>query len=736
MSSFFSELRRRNVVKVAVAYAVVGWILVEVASVVLPTFKTPEWVMQTLTFLVVLGFPLALVFAWAFELTPEGLKREKDVDRSKSVTHETGKKLNYAITALLSVAVIFLVLDNYVWVDDESPAEVAQTAEREGSSNRKSIAVLPFSNRSADEENAEFFSAGIHDDLLTLLSAVRELKVISRTSVEKYKGTSKTIREIAHDLDVANIVEGGVQRAGDRVRINVQLIDASTDEHLWAQTYDRELTAGNIFDIQSEIAGTIATALQATLTPQEQSRLASVPTENFEAYEAYMLGKQRMARRTAASLREALRYYQRAVELDPGYALAHVGIADTYNLMGQYAGLTPRESFQSALPAVMRAIELNDQLGEVWTSLGGIRAFRAGDWAAAREAFDRAFDLSPNYPVLLHWYGLTERFFIGDPERGLELYMRAVELDPLSPIIQGNVAGALVELGRFEEAKDRAETMLQVDPEFAYGYFHIGFVNWYVNGNLAEAIRWNHRSIELNPRNMPTMGQRALMHLDVDDPAATEEWIRRMQEIDPDQFWPIYALARLHYYRGETDQAQPYAYRAVNQWPPFWFDISLPCYPELVDGDYPAYVDRISRQFPDLVSDADVSMNMVNFHHAINLAHVYLKTAREDEGNRLLDKAESYIRSRPRLGWSGYQTSDAEILAIRGRTDEALNALESLVEAGWRANWRFLLENNPNLESIKDELRFKAVIAKLEADVAEQRSKIRLKAEGEASPES
>ena len=157
MSSFYRELKRRNVVKVAIAYAVVGWILVEVASVVLPTFKTPDWVMQTLTFLVVLGFPLALVFAWAFELTPEGLKREKDVDRSKSVTHETGKKLNYAITALLSVAVIFLVLDNYVWVDDESPVEVTQSAEQAGPSNRKSIAVLPFSNRSADEENAEFF---------------------------------------------------------------------------------------------------------------------------------------------------------------------------------------------------------------------------------------------------------------------------------------------------------------------------------------------------------------------------------------------------------------------------------------------------------------------------------------------------------------------------------------------------------------------------------------------------
>ena len=724
MGNFFSELKRRNVYRVAAAYAIVGWLLLEIASVVMPTFEAPEWVMKVVTFAIILGFPLALVFAWAYEITPEGLRREKEVERSQSVMRSTGRKLDFIIIGLLGVAVIFLVLENYVWIDDESVADLSDTIAVTDSGNRKSIAVLPFTNRSADEENAEFFSSGIHDDLLTLLSNVRELKVISRTSVEKYKDTSKTIWEIARDLNVANIVEGGVQRAGDRVRINVQLIDANTDEHLWAQSYDRELTAGNIFDIQSEIAGTIADALQATLTPQEQSRLASAPTQNFEAYEAYMLGKQRMAQRTTASLQEALKYYQRAVELDPGYALAHVGIADTYNLMGQYAGLTPAESFQNALPAVMRAIELNDQLGEAWTSLGGIRAFRAGDWVGARQAFDRAFKLSPNYPVLLHWYGLTERFFIGNPERGLELYMRAVELDPLSPIIQGNLSGALAELGRFEDAKDRADIILEVDPDFVYGYSHFAFMNWYVNGDFAEAIRWSNRSIEMNPRGMQTLGLRALMHLDLDDPAATENWIRRMEEIDPDQFWPTYAMARLHYYRGEAEQAQPYAYRAVNQWPPFWYDISLPCYPELVDDDYPAYIARMSRKFPDLVSNADVAMNTLNFHHAINLGHIYLNTGREDEGTQLLDKVAMYIRTRPMLGWVGYQTSDAEILAIRGQTDEALTALESLVKAGWRANWRYLLEQNPNLDSLKNEPRFEAVIATLEADTSAQRARI------------
>ena len=279
MASLFTELKRRNVFRVAAAYAVVGWLAVEIASVVLPALLAPEWVHRVLTFLVILGFPIVLIFAWAYELTAEGLKREKDVDRSQSITPQTGRKLDFMVIGLLSVALIYFV-STHDW-SGESDA-VVQTSGEETS--RASVAVLPFANRSALADDA-FFAEGIHDDILTSLAKIGSLKVISRTSMLEYQDTTKNMKTIGEELGVATILEGGVQRAGDRVRINVQLIDTGTDEHLWAESFDRHLTAENVFSIQSEIATAIATALKAQLSPSEQANIETIPTRNLEAYD-------------------------------------------------------------------------------------------------------------------------------------------------------------------------------------------------------------------------------------------------------------------------------------------------------------------------------------------------------------------------------------------------------------------------------------------------------------------
>ncbi len=242
MSSFYRELKRRNVVKVAVAYAVVGWILVEVASVVMPGFGAPDWVFKVVMFLVFLGFPLAVIFAWAFELTPEGLKRTEQVPVEQSITGRTGRKLDFAIIGLLVVALGISVILHFE--DDEGGTVAVQESAR----SHLSIAVLPFTSRSTDPENA-LFADGIHDDLLTTLAKIGSLKVISRTSVMEYRDTTKNLKEIGNELGVANVMEGAVQKFGNSVRINVQLIDADTDEHLWAESYDREMTTKNLFAI-------------------------------------------------------------------------------------------------------------------------------------------------------------------------------------------------------------------------------------------------------------------------------------------------------------------------------------------------------------------------------------------------------------------------------------------------------------------------------------------------------
>ena len=283
--SFFAELKRRNVFKVAAAYIIVGWLIMQAGEVMSPALHLPEWVNSTLAFFLILGFPVALVFAWAFEMTPDGLKKEKEVDRSQSITPVTGQKLNQTIIALMAVALTYFAYDKFI-ATPQSSQKLAQAPDKsetivmvDGSQfqkpNKKSIAVIPFQNRSANEENAEFFSDGVHDELLTNLSKIGDLKVISRTSVMSYRDTTKNIQQIATELGVANILEGGVQRAGDTVRINVQLIDAASDEHIWAEIYDRQLSAENIFAIQTEIARAIANALEATLSPREQELLAT-----------------------------------------------------------------------------------------------------------------------------------------------------------------------------------------------------------------------------------------------------------------------------------------------------------------------------------------------------------------------------------------------------------------------------------------------------------------------------
>jgi len=462
MGQLFKELKRRNVIRVAIAYAIVGWLLVEVASVVLPTLLLPDWTLRILVFFVILGFPLALIFAWAYELTPEGIKKEKEVDRSRSVTRQTSRKLDFIIIAVMAIAIAYFLADKFVWVGEEPATTIAVSEER------PSIAVLPFANRSAKEEDA-FFVDGIHDDLLSHISKIGSIKIISRTSVLQYRDTTKTIPQIAEELGVTTMLEGGVQRAGEHVRINVQLIDAQTDEHLWSETYDRQLSAANIFAIQTEVATAIAEALQATLSPEEQDRLKAVPTENLAALEAYFHGKQRMATRTSVGYINAVDLFQRAIELDPDFALAYVSLADTYTLQALYAGFPQEEMSARSELVINKALELDDQLGEVYATLGLFQDQQKRDLAAAETAYKRALELNPNYATAHHWYSLLLNN-LGRSKEALARIRKAQELDPLSAIINQSVGNVLGNLGRFDEALAQYEKVIEIDPAFPPAY--------------------------------------------------------------------------------------------------------------------------------------------------------------------------------------------------------------------------------------------------------------------------
>jgi len=500
MASFLGELKRRNVFKVAVAYAIVGWLLIQIAATVLPIFATPDWVLPAVTFLIILGLPIALIFSWAFELTPAGLERTKAVPVTESITPQTGRRLNVAILGLMAIAIGFLIIDRFVL--EEAPATAVSSSSI--AVDPSSIAVLPFDNRSARDDD-QFFVDGIHDDLLTQLARIGSMKVISRTSVMSYRDSGKNLRTIGEELGVATILEGGVQRAGDTIRINVQLIDAATDEHLWAETYDRMLTVENVFAIQSEMASAIATALEASLSPEDVVRLASAPTVNERAYDFYLRGNDYFNRPDDQTwIPLAVEMYSQAVAEDPGFAIAWAALSRAHSNMHWYAVDRTPQRLELSLQAAQRALAIDPDLPEAHLALGSYYDHGFRDYAQAQREF-----------------GIAERAIPGDPA-----------------LIEAT-AYMLRRMGNSTEALARLERLLDRDPRNADLIYQTGITSAYLQ-HWAEAEAYFDRALELAPDSGNAHGWRAnlLMFRDGD--------VSRIKALAADP--PVPIGARREYY--------------------------------------------------------------------------------------------------------------------------------------------------------------------------------------------
>jgi TolB-like protein len=410
----------------------------------LDNMDAPPWVLQAIFVVLLVGLFVTLLVAWAFELTPEGIKKEKDVDRTQSITPQTGRKLNTTIITILVLALGYFAWDKFMVRPTQDVEVVVAEPEQESTTDivaeaalptDKSIAVLPFDNRS-NQADDEFFTSGIHDDLLTQLAQISSLRVISRTSVAQFKDTSKTIREIAELLGVATILEGGVQRAGNQVRINMQLIDAATDAHLWAQTYDRELTANNIFSIQSEVATAVTEAMRATLSPEEQQRISTVPTENMQALEEYFKGRAELDQRTRPALESSRLRFEQARQLDPDFALAYAGEAQAIMLLADsgsaYGEIPVTETLRLARPLLERALELAPSDAQV-LGVYGLLESNSYNSELALGYFARSVELNPSSGEVLNWQRMAQ-MGAGRFKDATETNMRMVEVDPMSMI--------------------------------------------------------------------------------------------------------------------------------------------------------------------------------------------------------------------------------------------------------------------------------------------------------------
>jgi eukaryotic-like serine/threonine-protein kinase len=371
--------------------------------------------------------------------------------------------------------------------------------------NEKSIAVLPFENLS-EEKSSAYFADGIQDEILTRLSKIADLKVISRTSTQRYKHTSQSPSQIAHQLGVANLLEGSVQKTNDQVRVNVQLITAANDTHLWAETYDRELT--DIFVVESDIATTIAKTLQARLTGAEEAAIAKRPTANREVYELCLKGRFFWNKRTAADLRKAIEYFNQALDKDPGYAPAYAGLTDAYLILSQYGAASPADSFPQAAAAAKKAIELDDTLAEAHTSLACSLAYYDFDFEQSVKEFERAIQLNPNYATAHHWLSNGVLSALGRFERAITEGKRAVELDPLSLVINADLGQDFFYARRYDEAIAHLRKTIEMDPRFYFAHWVLGTA-LQLKGQLSDAIAEYSKAVELNddPSVLALLGQ-------------------------------------------------------------------------------------------------------------------------------------------------------------------------------------------------------------------------------------
>jgi TolB-like protein len=463
------ELRRRNVIRMAGLYIVGAWLVVQVAETLLPIFDTPGWVLKTLVVLLAIGFVPALVFSWIYELTPEGLKRDAEVDPAQSIAPRTAQRMDQLTLAGVLILLAVIAADRY-WPRDAAPSAMpaalapGTTPAVAQASGSGLVAVLPFRNRSVREEDA-FFAEGIHDDLLTQLSKVAALKVISRTSMQRYAGSDKSVPEIARELGAAVVLEGAVQRSGDQVRITVQLIDGVSDVHLWAQTYDRQLTADTLFAIQADIARVITDALQVVLTPAEAATLAAGSTRSIEAYEAFLQGSllMRYDRVSNERLVRAIAHFDHAIMLDPGFADAYARKART-QLAGHWYAVSDPTWREQAAESLAQARRFAPESTETWLAEAYYHYWGQLDYVRAEAALARVLARSPE-----HAEAWLVRAFVarrdGRFEDSTAAFHRVLEIDPVNIEALLDFAVFLSLQGAFAPAEDLLQKARQLGGE-------------------------------------------------------------------------------------------------------------------------------------------------------------------------------------------------------------------------------------------------------------------------------
>jgi TolB-like protein/tetratricopeptide (TPR) repeat protein len=726
--SFFEELKRRNVFKVAAAYIIISWLIMQAGDTLAPALLLPEWINSALAFFLILGFPLALFFAWAFEMTPEGIKKEKDVDRSQSITNVTGQKLNHTIIALLVLTLGYFVYDKFLARPQivEDATTVADTTPATPASDFQSIAVLPFVNMSEDSSN-EYFSDGLTEELLNILAKIKELRVVGRTSSFAFKGKGDDLRLIGEKLNVTSILEGSVRRDDkrNRVRITAQLINVADGFHLWSETYDRELD--DIFAIQDEIARKVAQALRITLLGEDEARLEQVVVTEISAYDIYLQALQGLNEGGHVSLNKAVGQFQQALAMDPTFTPAQLGLINSWSDLANTGAITRQEAVNRGLPLLEAVLAKQPDNSNARIQMANFRNHQ-NDVAAAEAEFLSALEADPRNARGLQEFG---RFLFdrGQERRGTELIEAALIIEPYNLKILWDHCQVNAFLQNTAAAINSCNRIKEIAPDSPLGWYGKGLA--YLNaGNLASAIKEFSGSIERDPDDYEMLAAMVNFWVLLGDAEEADKWQQRADAIGAGQPFPLWSRLEIYKYREQHDLARILAREVLERKLEDRHGTNYRfrhtgAFESALKGDYQEGLLPYRETFPwAFDSSLEAPDDLQNYVPDILQIAALLKLAEpmSDRPAELLAIAETRVDEQPaRWGVFSPELSQAAIATIRGQNEVALEYLNRAWGKGWRIAWRRILVNDVVLSQLASEPGYQDLVTRFESDMERQR---------------
>jgi adenylate cyclase len=536
--AFFGELKRRNVYKVAIAYGVVAWLLMQIATQVFPFLEIPNWAIRLVIMLIAIGFPIALVIAWAFELTPEGLKRTESADELPKRSARSHAWIYVVIVAgAISVGVFFL--GRYT-----SSKQSAKTPEQ-------SIAVLPFENAS-NEPNTEYLSEGISEALINSLSELQQLRVIARPTAFRYKPKDVDPRQVGRELGVAAVLTGKVRQMQDALKVQVDLVDAVTGAQIWGAGYDRKIA--DLVAIKQTIVQEVTAKLKLKLSSEEQRRLVKRDSTNAEAYQFYLRGRYFWNKRTSDGIKQAIEHFQQSTERDPNFALGYVGLADSYIALTFYNFAAPHETMPKAKESTIKALALDNTLAEAHVSLAHILMNYDWNWSAAETEFKRSIELRPDYATAHEWYAIHYLTATGRLKEAVQEMKKALELEPASLVMNTFMGATLYYAGRYDEAIDQCRRTIEMDPNFAVAHWHLGLA-YEEKQALDAATEEFKKAISLSGGSPLMRAALSRAYAQSQKKHEANEMLDKLNELSKQQYVSPYEVATIYIALGNSEQA-------------------------------------------------------------------------------------------------------------------------------------------------------------------------------------